>query len=47
MIRMLVVGYVMELRSERHLCREVHFNLACRWFCRFGLEDKVLVHSTC
>lgn len=32
MIWMLVVGYVVELWSERHLCQEVHFNLACRWF---------------
>jgi transposase len=41
MIRMLVVVYVMGLRSERRLCQEVHLNLAYRWFCRFGLEDKV------
>ncbi|WBU62259.1 IS1182 family transposase [Paracoccus albus] len=46
MIRMLVVGYVMGLRSERRLCQEVHLNLAYRWFCRLGLEDKVPDHST-
>lgn len=45
MIRMLVVGYVMGLRSERRLCQEVHLNLAYRWFCRLGLEDKVPGHS--
>lgn len=28
MIRMLLVGYVMEIRSERRLCEEVHLNLA-------------------
>ena len=33
-IRMLVIGYVMGIRSERRLCEEVHFNLAYRWFCR-------------
>lgn len=29
-IRMLVVGYVFAVRSERALCREVQFNLAYR-----------------
>ena len=46
MIRMLVVGCVMGLRSERLLCQEVHLNLAYRWFCRLGLEDKVPDHSS-
>lgn len=45
-VRMLVVGYVMGIRSERRLCDEVHLNLAYRWFCRLGLEDKVPDHST-
>lgn len=44
--RMLVVGYVMGIRSERRLCQEVHLNLAYRWFCRLGLDDKVPEHST-
>src|SRR5215207_8758006 len=46
MMRMLVVGYCMGLRSERRLCGEVHLNLAYRWFCRLGLEGKVPDHST-
>ena len=29
MIRMLMVGYCMGIRSERRLCDEVHLNLAC------------------
>jgi len=45
MIRMLIIGYVFALRSERLLCREVQVNLAYRWFCRLGLEDKVPDHS--
>ena len=32
MIRMLIVGYVFGIRSERALCREVGVNLAYRWF---------------
>ncbi len=46
MVRMLVVGYCMGIRSERRLCEEVHLNLAYRWFCRLGLNGKVPNHST-
>jgi len=46
MIRMLLVGYCHSIRSERRLCQEVELNLAYRWFCRLGLEDKVPNHST-
>ena len=45
-VRMLVIGYVMGLRSERRRCQDVHLNLAYRWFCRLGLDDKVPDHST-
>jgi hypothetical protein len=45
MIRMLVVGYVFAIRSERGLCREVQVNLAYRWFCGLGIEDKIPDHS--
>jgi transposase len=46
MIRMLIVGYCMGIRSERRLCEEVHLNLAYRWFCRLGLDGAVPDHST-
>ena len=46
MIRMLLVGYCYSIRSERRLCQEVKLNMAYRWFCRLGLEDKVPDHST-
>src|SRR5437879_8405028 len=45
MIRMLVVGYVFAIRSERLICREVQVNLAYRWFCKLGIEDTVPDHS--
>jgi transposase len=45
MIRMLVVGYVFALRSERLICREVQVNLAYRWFCKLGIEDAIPDHS--
>ncbi len=46
MVRMLLIGYCYSIRSERRLCEEVKLNLAYRWFCGLGLEDKVPHHST-
>jgi transposase len=45
MIRMLIIGYVLAIRSERALCRDVQVNLAYRWFCGLSIEDKVPDHS--
>jgi len=45
MIRMLMVGYVFAIRSERRICAEVQVNLAYRWFCRLGIEDSIPDHS--
>jgi transposase len=45
MIRMLIVGYVFAIRSERRLCEEVQLNLAYRWFCGLGIEDRIPNHS--
>ena len=41
MIRMMIIGYVFVIRSERQLCSDVQVNLAYRWFCRLtGLMTK-------
>jgi transposase len=45
MIRMLIIGYVFAIRSERALCRDVQVNLAYRWFCGLSIEDKIPDHS--
>ena len=45
MIRMLILGYVFAIRSERLLCREVQVNLAYRWFCGLSIEGKIPDHS--
>jgi len=45
MIGMLIVGYVFAIRSERRICAEVRVNLAYRWFCKLGIEDKIPDHS--
>lgn len=46
MIRMLLIGYLMGIRSERRLCEDVHLNLAYRWFCKLDLTGGVPDHST-
>jgi transposase len=45
MIRMLIIGCVFAIRSERALCRDVQVNFAYRWFCGLSIEDKVPDHS--
>jgi transposase len=45
MIRMLILGYVFAIRSERALCRVVQRNLAYGWFCGHGIEDGIPDHS--
>src|SRR3989440_12153663 len=44
-IRLLIIGYVFAIRSERALCRDVQVNLAYRWFCGLSIEDKIPDHS--
>ena len=41
MVRMLIIGYVFAIRSERALCRDVQVNFAYRWFCGLSIEDKI------
>jgi transposase len=45
MIRMLIIGYVFAIRSERALCRDLQVNFAYRWFCGLSIEDKIPDHS--
>jgi transposase len=46
MIRIILVGYLYGILSERRLVEEVRLNLAYRWFCRLGLENSVPDGST-
>ncbi len=43
---MMLIGYCTSIRSDRWLCQVVALDLACRWFCRLGLEDRAPDHST-
>jgi transposase len=40
MIRMLIVGYVLAIRSERRQYEEVQVNLAYRWFCGLSRQQR-------
>ena len=46
MIKMLLIGYLYGIKSERRLEEEVSLNLAYRWFCDLDLMQKIPDHST-
>ena len=45
MIKMLIIGYLYGIKSERRLEEEINLNIAYRWFCGFDLCDKIPDHS--
>ena len=46
LFKMLFVGYLFGIRSERQLMREIEVNVAYRWFLQLRLTDKVPDAST-
>lgn len=46
LFKMLFIGYLFGIRSERQLVREIQVNVAYRWFLGMGLQDKVPDAST-
>src|ERR1700735_1622311 len=46
MFKLLFIGYLFGVRSERQLMREVQVNVAYRWFARLRLTDRVPDAST-
>jgi transposase len=46
LFKMLFIGYLFGIRSERQLTREIEVNVAYRWFLGFRLCDKVPDSST-
>lgn len=46
MFKMLLVGYLYGIKSERRLVQEIQLNIAYRWFCGFEFGEKILDHST-
>ena len=46
LFKMLFIGYLFGIRSERQLVREIQVNVAYRWFLGLSLTDKVIDAST-
>ena len=46
LFKMMLIGYLYGIRSDRQLEREIMTNVAYRWFLGLGLMDKVPDHST-
>ena len=46
MARMLLVGYLFGISSERRLCEEVSMHIGYRWFCGLGMNSDTPDHST-
>jgi transposase len=46
LFKMMLIGYLFGIRSERQLEQEIKVNMAYRWFLGLGLTDPVPDHST-
>lgn len=46
LFKMLFIGYLFGIRSERQLVKEIEVNLAYRWFLGYSITDKIPSHST-
>src|SRR6266849_6995204 len=46
LLRLLLVGYLYGITSERRLLDEVRMHLAYRWFTRLGFDQEIPDHST-
>lgn len=44
--KILFIGYLYGIRSERQLIREVEMNMGYRWFLGYNLTEKIPSHST-
>lgn len=45
LVKMLVIGYLFDIRSERKLVDEITLNLAYRWYIGYDLDEVVPNHS--
>src|SRR5258708_5984136 len=46
LLRILLIGYLYGISSERKLVVEVRMHLACRWFTGLGFDQDIPHHST-
>ena len=45
LVKMLLVGYLFDIRSERKLVEEITLNLAYRWYIGYDLDEEIPDHS--
>jgi len=45
LVKMLLVGYIFDIRSERKLIEEITLNLAYRWYIGYDLDEDIPDHS--
>jgi len=45
LVKMLLIGYLYDIKSERRLEKEIQVNLAYRWFIGYDLDEKIPEHS--
>nr|WP_255547700.1 IS1182 family transposase [Crassaminicella indica] len=46
LFKMMFIGYLYGIRSERRLMEEIKYNIAYRWFLGYGITDEIPHHST-
>ena len=46
LIKMLLIGYLYDIKSERQIEKEIQVNLAYRWFIKYDIDETVPDHST-
>lgn len=46
LFKMIFIGYLYGIKSERQLIKDIEVNVAYRWFLGLSLTDKVPSHST-
>lgn len=46
LIKMLLIGYLFDIKSERQVEKEIQVNLAYRWFIKYNIEESIPDHST-
>jgi transposase len=46
LIKMLLIGYLYDIKSERQIENEIKVNLAYRWFISYALDEEIPDHST-
>jgi transposase len=46
LFKMLLIGYLYDIKSERQLEQDIRVNLAYRWFIKYDIDESIPDHST-